>query len=81
MWKKSLATLSILAGILILVLDFAILRLNHAAGFWLAAGGAVLFLQGVIVLCVVNRQKHIVADAVDLGLSFFEILLDIFFGI
>ena len=81
MWKKTLATLSILAGILILILDFAVLKLSHAAGFWLAAGGIVLFLQGLIVLCIVNRNKYAVAETVDFGLSFLETLLDIFFDL
>ncbi len=81
MWKKTLATAGLLAGLLLAILEFAVLKLDGLQGFLLTVGGAVLFLGGAIALCVLNRRKQEVAEVVDVGLGIVEVLLDIFFGV
>lgn len=83
MWKKPLATVSMLAGMFLVALEFAVLELSGVPGFLLAAGGVALFLEGAIVLCLLNRSRRRIwdaADAVDVGLGVFEVLLEFFFG-
>lgn len=81
MWKKTIATVGLAAGILLFVLELAVLKLDGLPGFLLVAGGAVLFLESAIALCILNRRKQGIADAVDVGCSIVEVLLDIFFDL
>ena len=79
MWKKTVATAGLLAGLLLFILELAVLKLDGLSGFLMAAGGAVLFLEGAVALCVLNSRKQGIAEAVDVGCSIVEVLLDIFF--
>ncbi len=78
--KKTIATIVMLIGAISFALEVTILPIDGTIGLMITSISVLMTLGGVIALGILNRNKgETVIDTLEVGSTFIEVLLDIFF--
>lgn len=82
MRKKTAATIVMLVGIILFLLELFVIELDGTPGLILTIVAALMAIEGFIALCVLNRHRgEKFAENVGNGLDIIGFLLDILFDI